>query len=227
MAAYFTWVALREGKPTGKPAKLDPRMYEHQVPGGMISNLRTQLRAAGIEHRLDEILDEVAQVRKDLGYPIMVSPFAQFLITQATLNVVQGERYRTIPDEIRKYALGHYGRHAGPLAPEFAERATRGEAPVNEAPADLVAPAHARIRAERGAHASDDEILLAAYYDDSFVQAVLAQPSDGLSGMRFRTTPLAELVDYLAKSSDVERFRIAVAGTEVAPGTRSSVAGTS
>ena len=217
MASYFAWVALREGKPTGKPATLDPRMYEHQVPGGMISNLRTQLRAAGIEHRLDEILDEVAQVRKDLGYPIMVSPFAQFLITQATLNVVQGERYRTIPDEIRKYALGHYGRHAGPLAPEFAERATRGERPVDEAPADLVAPALPRLRTQRGPNASDDEILLAAYYDDSLVRAVLSQANDGLSGVRFRTTPLAELVDYLARRGDVDRFRVAVGGVEMRP----------
>jgi len=216
MSAYFAWVALREGKPTGKPATLDPRMYEHQVPGGMISNLRTQLRAAGIEHRLDEILDEVAQVRKDLGYPIMVSPFAQFLITQATLNVVQGERYRMIPDELRKYALGHYGRAAGPLAPEFLERATRGEAPVAEAPADRVAPALPRLRAERGAHATVDEILLAAYYDDSLVRSVLARENDAVSSVRFRTTPLIELVDYLAKRTDIGNLRVAISGVDIA-----------
>lgn len=215
MSAWFAWVALREGKPTGRPARLDPRMYEHQVPGGMISNLRTQLRAAGIEQRLDAILDEVAQVRKDLGYPIMVSPFAQFLITQATLNVVQGERYRTIPDELRKYALGHYGRPAGPLAPQFVERATRGDTPLTDAPAQRIPPALPRLRAQCGADANDDEILLAAYYDDALVRPVLARSHDALPAARFRTTPLRELVDYLARRSDLAHVRVAVAGTDV------------
>lgn len=216
MSAYFAWVALREDKPTGKPATLDPRMYEHQVPGGMISNLRTQLRAVGIDHRLDEILDEVARVREDLGFPIMVSPFAQFLITQATLNVVQGERYRMIPDELRKYALGHYGRPAGPLDPDFLERATRGEPIVAQAPAELVPPALPRLRAERGAHASDDEILLAAYYDDSLVRPLLANRNDARSTLRFRTAPLAELADYLARCDDFDSVRIRVSGVDLA-----------
>ena len=76
----------------------------------MISNLRSQLDTMKLGHRLPEILEEAARVRHDLGYPIVVSPFAQYIVTQATLNVVQGERYRTIPDEIRKYARGYYGR---------------------------------------------------------------------------------------------------------------------
>lgn len=215
MAAYFTWVALREGKPMGTVAHLDPRMYEHQVPGGMISNLRTQLAAAGIEHRLDAILDEVAQVRRDLGYPIMVSPFAQFLITQATLNVVQDERYGTIPDELRKYALGHYGRAAGPLDPVFLERATRGETPLDAAPASRVPPALSRLRAARGSGASVDEILLAAYYDDAHVEAVLAAERDGVPAARYRTTPLLELVDYLRRCHDVQSARVVVGGVDV------------
>ena len=215
MAAYFAWVAMREDKPVGEIAQLDPRMYEHQVPGGMISNLRTQLRAAGIEQRLDAILDEVAQVRKDLGYPIMVSPFAQFLITQATLNVIQGERYRMIPDELRKYALGHYGRAPGPLDPQFMERATRGEQPLDEAPADRVPPALPGLRAARGAHASTDEILLAAYYDDALVRPVLARCHDGIPSVRYRTTPLLELVDYLSRASNIAKVRVAMNGMDL------------
>jgi oxaloacetate decarboxylase alpha subunit len=220
MAAYFAWVALREGKPTGKPATLDRRMYEHQVPGGMISNLRTQLAASGIEHRLDEILDEVARVRQDLGYPIMVSPFAQFLITQATLNVVQQERYRTIPDELRKYALGHYGRAPGPLDPVFLERAGGSDGPLTDAPATRLPDALPRLRAARGRHAGMDEILLAAYYDDAQVEAVLAAERDRVPAYRFRTTPLLELVDYLRKCGDVESARVAVSGVNLAVGAR-------
>jgi oxaloacetate decarboxylase alpha subunit len=220
MAAYFAWVALREGKPTGKPATLDRRMYEHQVPGGMISNLRTQLAASGIEHRLDEILDEVARVRQDLGYPIMVSPSAQFLITQATLNVVQQERYRTIPDELRKYALGHYGRAPGPLDPVFLERAGGSDGPLTDAPATRLPDALPRLRAARGRHAGMDEILLAAYYDDAQVEAVLAAERDRVPAYRFRTTPLLELVDYLRKCGDVESARVAVSGVNLAVGAR-------
>jgi oxaloacetate decarboxylase alpha subunit len=148
----------------------------------------------------------------------MVSPFAQFLITQATLNVVQGERYRMIPDELRKYALGHYGRRAGPLDPDFRERATRGEKEVSQAPAERVAPMLPRLRARRGSRASDDELLLAAYYDDALVDPVLARSEDSVSAVRYRTTPLLELVDYVSRRSDLARVRVAVSGVELALG---------
>ncbi|HLE66256.1 MAG TPA: pyruvate carboxylase subunit B, partial [Burkholderiales bacterium] len=121
VAGYFTCVAEREDKPRGAVAKYDPALYEHQIPGGMISNLRYQLQTMKLEHRLPEILEEVPRVRQDLGYPIVVSPFAQYIVTQATLNVVQGERYKTIPDEIRKYAMGYYGRLAAQPSDEFLE----------------------------------------------------------------------------------------------------------
>src|SRR4029077_20851732 len=103
----------------------DERVLEHQMPGGMITNLVNQLRGIGIEHRLDEILDETAQVRKEMGYVPVVSPTAELLGTQAVLNVMQGERYRTVPDELRKYCLGYYGKPPAPIAPELMERAVR------------------------------------------------------------------------------------------------------
>ncbi|HET7032384.1 MAG TPA: pyruvate carboxylase subunit B, partial [Casimicrobiaceae bacterium] len=140
-SGYFSWLAEREGKPRGRVARYDPALYEHQVPGGMISNLRSQLKAVGMEDRLPAILDETAQVRRDLGYPIVVSPFAQFIVTQAVLNVVQGERYKTIPDEIRKYAMGFYGRLAAEPSGEFMERASiRPQDLVTEPPARHIAP---------------------------------------------------------------------------------------
>src|SRR5260370_16929122 len=89
----------------------------------MISKLKSQVQTRGMETRLPEIVEEGAQVRQDLGYPILVSPFAQYIITQAVLNVVQGERYKTIPDEVRKYASGYYGRLAAEPSDEFLERA--------------------------------------------------------------------------------------------------------
>jgi len=104
---YFDWICTRDNLPRGQRQSYDPALYEHQIPGGMISNLRAQLASLGIAHREQEILEETAQVRKDLGYPILVSPFAQYIVTQAVLNVMQGERYKTIPDEVKLYLRGH------------------------------------------------------------------------------------------------------------------------
>ena len=136
------WLAEREGKPRGQIAPYDPALYEHQIPGGMISNLRSQLAAMQLEHRLPEILEEAAQVRRDLGYPIVVSPFAQYIVTQAMLNVVQGERYKTIPDEMRKYALGYYGKLAARAFRRFSWSAPniRPQDFVTDAPAGTSRP---------------------------------------------------------------------------------------
>ena len=87
----------------------DYSQYLHQVPGGMISNFRSQLAKVGMENRLAEALEETARVRAELGYPIMVTPYSQFVGTQAALNIITGGRYKVITDEIIHYALGWWG----------------------------------------------------------------------------------------------------------------------
>ncbi|HZI84556.1 MAG TPA: pyruvate carboxylase subunit B [Casimicrobiaceae bacterium] len=212
VAGYFDWICEREDKPRGRVARYDPALYEHQIPGGMISNLRYQLETMRIADRLPEILEEAARVRRDLGYPIVVSPFAQYIVTQATLNVVQGERYRTIPDEIRKYACGYYGRLAAQPSAEFLERANiRPDEYVTESPAAHIESGIPRLRAELGPGASAEDILLAAFYDKKLV-AALENPAPGCT---FRTTPLAELVAFFATRSDIEYARVRFAGTEM------------
>ena len=212
IAGYFNWVCEREAKPRGEIAAYDPALYEHQIPGGMISNLRYQLETMKLDHRLPEILEEVARVRQDLGYPIVVSPFAQYLVTQATLNVVQGERYKTIPDEIRKYARGYYGRLAAKPSDEFLDRANiRDSEYVTEAPAAHLEPWVPRLRAELGLAAGDEDILLAAFYDRKLVEP-LRNPAPEC---RFRTTPLTELVGFLARRTDIGYARIRVAGADM------------
>jgi len=215
MADYFTWVALSHDKPLGRPARYDPALYEHQVPGGMISNLKAQLESAKLGRHLHKVLEEVSRVRQDLGYPIMVSPFAQFLITQATLNVVQGERYRTIPDEIRKYALGYYGRPAAPIEPDFLDRATNGADPVTARPADFLAPRLPQTRKERGPIRDDDHLLLAAYYDDTLVEPLLPADRNGARPLRFVTSPLLELSDYIRQDKGIRQARIKLRGREL------------
>jgi oxaloacetate decarboxylase alpha subunit len=197
VAEHFRYVAAREGKPLGEIAEYDPFHYEHQVPGGMISNLRSQLGDIGLAHRLDEILEEAARVRSELGYPIVVSPFAQFVVTQAVLNVVQGERYRTVPDEVRKYALGHYGELAAPVDPNVLDRIVRRDEPITARPGELLPPGVERVRRERGPFDSDDDLLLAAFYDPVQYDAlVAARPIK--TGYPVGRTPLVTLIKELA-----------------------------
>jgi pyruvate/oxaloacetate carboxyltransferase len=209
---YFEWITVREQKPRGEVARYDPALYEHQVPGGMISNLRYQLQTMGIEHRLPEILEEAARVRHDLGYPIVVSPFAQFIVTQAVLNVVQGERYKTIPDEVRKYACGYYGKLAAQPSAEFLERAKiRPEERVTEPPAAHIEPWIPALRRKLGAGVSDEDLLLHAFYDEK----LLAPLRNPVPECRESTTPLYELVKWLHDRRDIQRARIRFAGTEI------------
>jgi oxaloacetate decarboxylase (Na+ extruding) subunit alpha len=212
VSGYFDWLCEREGKPRGQVATYDPALYEHQVPGGMISNLKSQLRMMHMEARLPEILVEAAQVRRDLGYPILVSPFAQFIITQAVLNVVQGERYKTIPDEVRKYAMGYYGKLAAPPAEVFLERAAiHPDAMVDDRPGAHVPPALPRLRSALGAAATDEDILLAAFYDKKLIEP-LQKPAPPY---QFKTTPLFELIRYLGAQADIDYARIRFGGTEM------------
>jgi oxaloacetate decarboxylase (Na+ extruding) subunit alpha len=211
MADYFTGVARRHGFPPAVPHRFDPDLYRHQVPGGMISNLRGDLRRMGIEHREREILQEAEQVRVDLGYPILVSPFAQFVVTQAMLNVLGGQRYQTIPEEVRRYVLGHYGRIAGPVLPELRDRVVTG-APAGTEPFDgrageLIPPQLPHVRESRGPFDSDDDLLLAAYYTDTELAGLRAagpyRPRPRAAG-----SPLRALLDGLAEQPSVRTFSL-------------------
>ena len=212
VSGYFAVLAEREGKPRGEVAVCDPALYEHQVPGGMISNLRSQLAAIGMESRLPEILAEAGQVRRDLGYPILVSPFAQYIVTQAVLNVVQGERYKTIPDEVRRYAMGFYGRLAAAPSEEFLAKARLSASDISDGRAAArLAPALPRLRRELGASATDEDLLLAAFYDRSLLEP-LNKPQPEYA---FSTTPVMELVRFIESRRDVQQARIRFAGTEI------------
>ena len=202
---HFKYVAEREGKPLGEVLEYDPFHYEHHVAGGMISNLRSQLREMGMEDKLDAILAEMANVRRDLGYPIIVSPFAQFVATQATLNVIGGERYKTIPDEVRRYVLGYYGELAAPVEPNLYDRITAGERIVTERPGDLLPPTLERIRRERGPFDSDDDLLLAVFYGaDQYDALKAAGPIQRMYAVD--RTPLLTLVRELASRNDIASF---------------------
>lgn len=117
MTEHFRFVARREGFPEGAPAEYDLRQYDHQVPGGMMSNYQAELARRGLAYQLDALLEEIALIRRELGYPIMVTPVSQYIGAQAILNHTAGERYRIVTDEVIKYILGHYGDLAAPVDP--------------------------------------------------------------------------------------------------------------
>jgi oxaloacetate decarboxylase alpha subunit len=112
VSEQLTRIAEREGFPIGRPAEYRYAQYLHQIPGGMISNLGHQLRVVGLGDRLAEALTETTRVRRDLGYPIMVTPLSQFVGSQAAINVIAGEPYKEVTDQVIKYALGQFGREA-------------------------------------------------------------------------------------------------------------------
>jgi oxaloacetate decarboxylase alpha subunit len=196
MARHFREAALAAGKPLGEPVEYDPFHYAHQVPGGMMTNLRSQLAQAGLERRLDEVLAEAARVREELGYLNMVTPTSQLVGIQAVINVVQGERYRTIPDEVVKYALGHYGKLLAPIDPAVLDRIMATPAARAYAAREPLPPMVETVRARYGGRISDDEVLLRIMFPEEHVEAMLAAaPVD--PGSPPVSTPVVELVRAL------------------------------
>lgn len=122
VSAHFRRLAEREGFAVGLPEEYDLFHYEHQVPGGMLTNLKRQLGEVGMSDRLDEVLEEVVRVRAELGYPVMATPFSQIVGVQAMENVVSGERYKAVADTVVKYVLGFYGEPAAPVDPQVVDR---------------------------------------------------------------------------------------------------------
>ncbi len=120
--------------------RVDPKILLHQIPGGMLSNLISQLKAQKAMDKYEEVLKETARVRKDLGYPPLVTPTSQIVGTQAVFNVVTGERYKVIPKEVKNYIKGLYGTPPGPINEEVKKKAIGNEEPIKGRPADGLAP---------------------------------------------------------------------------------------
>ncbi|PMR72761.1 pyruvate carboxylase subunit B [Billgrantia endophytica] len=171
-ADKLRYIAWKEGKPTGTIREYDEFHFHHHVPGGMISNLQAQLAGMGMEHRLEELLEEAGRVRHDLGYPILVSPFAQYVATQAFLNITSKNRYDAVADEIRQYVLGYFGAVPGEIAPNLFDRITRGQEPVTGRTGAYIEPQLEGARRRRGPFKSDDDLLLSIFYDDKEYDAL-------------------------------------------------------
>jgi oxaloacetate decarboxylase (Na+ extruding) subunit alpha len=148
----------------------------HQVPGGMISNLRFQLKNLGLLHRLPEVLEEAVHVRKDLGYPIMVTPFSQFVGSQAAINVIKGERYAEVTDQVIQYATGLWGEEAASeVEPNVRDRILDRPRAKEFARWQPPQPSLAEVRAKLGGpNLADDELLMRYVAGNEDVDAMLA-----------------------------------------------------
>ena len=162
MTEHFRYVAEREGFPIGVPAEFDAFQFEHQLPGGMVSNYEAELAKRGLAHRRDEMLSEIAKIRCELGYPIMVTPLSQYVGAQAILNLTTGERYGVVTDELIHYALGHYGELAAPIDAAVHARIMR-QPRTNEL-SGWTPPERSleSVRAEFGPTLGDEEFLMRA-----------------------------------------------------------------
>jgi oxaloacetate decarboxylase alpha subunit len=161
IAAYFRKVRKKYAKWEGALKGIDSRILVAQVPGGMLTNMESQLKEQGAEDRLDEVLDEIPRVREDLGYIPLVTPTSQIVGTQAVLNVLTGERYKTITAETAGVLKGEYGAAPAPFNPELQQRVIEeNDEVITCRPADLLEPEMDKLTAELQLHAAKDSIKL-------------------------------------------------------------------
>ena len=205
---HFTLIAKLEGHPVGAQREYDHAQYLHQVPGGMISNLRFQLGKMGMAHRIEETLEECGRVRADFGYPIMVTPLAQFVGSQAAINVITGERYKEVTDQAIQYAMGYWGKEA-PTVMDAGVKDKILTRPRAKEWANWSVPDMSLEEVRRkvgGSNVSDEELVLRVIAGDPAVDAMLAAgaPKD-YSAL---SQPLALLISELAKRKQYRQIYI-------------------
>ena len=174
-SGHFAAVARGAGKPLGRPQDFDAANFGHQVPGGVLSNLVAQLELAGLPDRIDAVLAECTRVRKELGWPIMVTPFSQLVGVQATLNVIGSERYARVPNEVKKYALGYYGKLLAPVDADILDRIVENASQDIPLEPEPPKPAVKRLRKR---YPDDDELLLRHSFPGNLVDEMYAAPAD-------------------------------------------------
>ena len=206
ISQYFSQLAVRHNKPIGQPAEYDPAYYAHQMPGGMISNFEAQLDQLGLRHKLDDVLAEIPQVRKDLGYPNMQTPYSQFVATQALLNVLHGG-YEVVLDEIRNLALGYWGRTPGPVDPNVLDKVAQGKDPITVRPGSLVPPTVERARKELGRSVSDEDLLLSLFFMPQLLDNMRAAGRIRLDNP-LKSSPLVEVVRQAAAGGKIRSLSL-------------------
>ncbi len=190
IAAYFREVRKKYAKFEGSLRGVDARILIAQVPGGMLTNMENQLREQDASDRFDEVLEEMPRVRKDLGLIPLVTPTSQIVGTQSIVNVLSGERYRSLTKETAGVLRGEYGKTPAPVNDDLQKRALGGDAPVTCRPADLLEPEMGRLTEEVNRLAASEGFERAADpEEDVLTYALFAQT--GLKFLKNRNNPSA------------------------------------
>lgn len=163
-------------------AAVDVNVLQFQVPGGMLSNMVSQLRQSNALDKYFDVLQEIPRVREDMGFPPLVTPSSQIVGTQATLNVVTGERYKIIPEEVKQYFRGYYGQPPAPMNAEIQKKAIGDETPITCRPADMLAPGWEQAKAEIADLAESDEDVCSYAMFPQIARPFLERRKKGMGG---------------------------------------------
>jgi oxaloacetate decarboxylase alpha subunit len=206
---HFLWVAYQEGKPLSRWVEYSETSFRafahHQVPGGMMSHLVSQLKNLKLIDKLPAVLQETGRVRAEMGYPVMVTPFSQLVTVQATFNVLEGKRYNTVPEELRLYMRGHYGRPPGVIDQNILDHVVGGQSQIDATDVFGLEMIPEFIR-ENGQPSSDEDLLLRIFNSRATVekyQANLKRVNQGDV-----PSPLVGLMQELAKRPGVSKVRV-------------------
>lgn len=180
IAEYFEEVRIKRGWERGITSLVHMKIFSHQVPGGMTSNLYAQLQQQNAVDRLPEVLEEIPRVRAEVGYPPLVTPLSQIVGTQAVLNVLSGKRWSVVPREMKDYLKGLYGKPPGPIDPEIQKKVLAGEEPINVRPADLIQKTYEDYAREIGDLARSEEDVLSYALFPAETRAYLERHKEGL-----------------------------------------------
>ena len=211
---YFTALAAAEGLPAGCPQGFDASYLRHQLPGGTVGTMRRHLAESRISHLEGAVLEELDRVRQELGWPIVMTPFAQMVITQAVMNVTSKERYSVIPDEVIRYALGRFGRPNVPIDARVMER-IESLPRTRELRTEEAMPPLTELRRRIGASLSDEDFLLRATMPGPLVDAMRAT---GPAPRHYDpvTRPVFELLYRLLARRDLQDISVEKPGFRLA-----------
>jgi len=217
IAKYWEEVRIRDGHKRGVTSLTHMQVYSHQVPGGMISNLESQLAEQNALDRLPEVLEEIPVVRAEVGFPPLVTPMSQIVGTQAVLNILSGKRWQIVPDEMKSYLRGRYGKAPGPISPDVMQKVLGDEEPLTVRPADLLDETLEKYAEEIGdlAHNEEDVLTYALFpaTGRSFLEkrqhrveedVFLMQETEETSGAEMDLDKIKELIATVEESSIAE-----------------------
>jgi oxaloacetate decarboxylase alpha subunit len=201
VGSYFTRLAEAEGLPVGRPQAFDAAYLQHQLPGGMVGTMRRHLAESRLSHLEGAVIEEIGRVREELGWPIVMTPFAQIVMTQAVMNVMSQERYKVIPDEAIRYAIGRFGKPNVPIDAQVMDR-IESLPRTKELRAEASMAPLSELRRQVGESLSDEEFLLRATMPAGQVDAMRAA---GPAARHYNPAlkPVMSLIRQLAEHRDL------------------------